>query len=64
MRHTEFWERMRHHLGAAYAESFARDFVIAELGGRTVHEALTAGVNTKDVWRAVCTALQLPPTAR
>jgi len=55
---------MRHHLGAAYAESFARDFVIAELGGRTVHEALTAGVNTKDVWRAVCTALQLPPTAR
>jgi len=64
MRHTEFWNRMRHQLGATYAESFARDFVIAELGGRTVCEALAAGMDTKDVWRAVCTALQLPPTVR
>ena len=55
---------MRHHLGAAYADSFARDFVIAELGGRTVNEALAAGLDAKEVWRAVCAALQLPPTAR
>lgn len=55
---------MRHHFGPAYADSFARDFVIAELGGRTVHEALAAGADTKDVWRAVCSALQLPATAR
>jgi hypothetical protein len=64
MRLTEFWARMRHHLGAAYADSFARDFVIAELGGRTVNEALAAGLDAKEVWRAVCAALQLPPTAR
>jgi Protein of unknown function (DUF3046) len=64
MRLTEFWARMRQHLGAAYADSFARDFVIADLGGRTVNEALAAGVDTKDVWRAVCVVLQLPPTAR
>lgn len=64
MRHTEFWARMHHQLGATYAESFARDFVIAELGGRTVHEALAAGTDTKEIWRAVCTVLQLPPTAR
>jgi hypothetical protein len=64
MRLTEFWARMRHHLCAAYADSFARDFVIAELGGRTVNEALAAGLDAKDVWRAVCAALQLPPTAR
>ncbi|HKA67707.1 MAG TPA: DUF3046 domain-containing protein [Actinomycetes bacterium] len=64
MRLTEFWARMRHHLGATYADSFARDFVIADLGGRTVNEALAAGLDAKDVWRAVCTVLQLPPTAR
>ena len=64
MRLTEFWARMRHYLGATYADSFARDFVIAELGGRTVNEALAAGLDAKEVWRAVCAALQLPPTAR
>ena len=64
MRHTEFWERMRRYLGAAYAESFAADFVIAQLGGRTVNQAMADGVPAKDVWRAVCDALELPPSAR
>lgn len=40
MRLTIFWERMADHFGAGYADSFARDHVMAELGGRTVHEAL------------------------
>ncbi|NEE51402.1 DUF3046 domain-containing protein, partial [Streptomyces sp. SID8455] len=35
MRLTIFWERMADHFGAAYADSFARDHVMAELGGRT-----------------------------
>lgn len=64
MRLTEFWARMRHHFGSAYAESFAQDFVIAELGGRTVNEALAHGESAKDVWHAVCDAMNLPPSAR
>jgi Protein of unknown function (DUF3046) len=64
MRHTEFWERMREQFGEGYADSFARDFVIAELGERTVHEAIADGKDVKDVWRAVCDALELPPAAR
>jgi Protein of unknown function (DUF3046) len=64
MRLTEFWRRMNEHFGPAYADSFARDHVIAELGGRTVHEALAAGEPAKDVWRAVCASLQLPATKR
>jgi hypothetical protein len=64
MRHTEFWERMREQFGEGYADSFARDFVIAELGERTVHEAIADGEDVKDVWRAVCDALELPPAAR
>jgi hypothetical protein len=64
MRHTEFWERMREQFGDSYADSFARDFVIAELGGRTVYEAIADGEDVKDVWRAVCDALELPPSAR
>ncbi len=40
MRLTVFWERMTEYFGAGYADTFARDHVMSELGGRTVHEAL------------------------
>ncbi|HET9500033.1 MAG TPA: DUF3046 domain-containing protein [Marmoricola sp.] len=60
MRHTEFWSRMEHALGAAYARSWAQQHVLAELGGRTVQEALAAGTEPKEVWRAVWAALELP----
>jgi hypothetical protein len=42
--------------GATYADSYARDQVLATLGGRTVHQALKEGDDTKDVWRAVLAA--------
>lgn len=61
---TDFWRRMRAHFGDAYAESFARDHVMSELGGRTVHEALAAGIDVKQVWRGVCASLDLPVTKR
>jgi hypothetical protein len=64
VRLTEFWERMEHVFGAGYADSVARDQVIAGLGGRTVHEALAAGEDAKFVWRAVCDAFDLPPRER
>lgn len=64
MRHTEFWERMDAALGPAYAKSWAGTFVMAELGGRTAQEALDAGVPPRQVWRAVWSALELPPVDR
>lgn len=64
MRHTEFWSRMDRALGVAYARSWAHQYVIAELGGRTVEEALAAGVPPKEVWRAVWSVLDLPPVDR
>ncbi|GHG32844.1 DUF3046 domain-containing protein [Streptomyces zaomyceticus] len=64
MRLTIFWERMEDHFGVSYAESFARDHVMTELGGRTVREALDAGWEAKDVWRAVCAAVDVPADKR
>ncbi|MCC3779835.1 DUF3046 domain-containing protein [Streptomyces sp. UNOB3_S3] len=64
MRLTVFWQRMADYFGSAYADSFARDHVMSELGGRTVHQALDAGWNAKDVWRAVCRALEIPEDRR
>ncbi|MBB1252583.1 DUF3046 domain-containing protein [Streptomyces alkaliterrae] len=64
MRLTDFWERMAAHFGASYADSFARDHVMSELGGRTVYEALEAGWEAKRVWRAVCVAVDVPAERR
>ncbi|MDX6202727.1 MAG: hypothetical protein QOJ83_2227 [Frankiales bacterium] len=64
MRITEFWRRMEHHFGVAYADSYARDQVLRELGGRTVQEALAAGDDLKVVWRAVCSAANVPDRER
>ncbi|MER5597307.1 DUF3046 domain-containing protein [Streptomyces adustus] len=63
MRLTVFWQRMAEHFGAG-AETFARDHVMSELGGRTVHEALAAGWAAKDVWRVVCTVMGVPQEKR
>jgi hypothetical protein len=52
------------HFGAAYADSFARDHVMTELGGRTVHQALDAGWEAKEVWRVVCAVMDVPASQR
>jgi len=64
VRHTEFWARMQHALGAAYATSWAKQFVMADLDERTAQEALDAGVPPKQVWAAVWCALDLPASER
>lgn len=64
MRHTEFWARMEHALGASYARTWSREQVLAELAGRTVSEALDEGESPKRVWQAVWRALGLPPSER
>jgi hypothetical protein len=64
MRHTEFWARMEHALGAAYARTWAEQQVISDLGHRTVTEALEAGEPPKQVWRAVWARLGLPPSEK
>ncbi len=64
MRLTEFWARMDHHLGPAYARTWAETQVVRELDGRTVVEALADGEAAKFVWRAVWAHLNLPPSER
>jgi hypothetical protein len=64
MRLTDFWQRMAEHFGESYADSFARDHVMSELGGRTVNEALEAGWDAKAVWRTVCAVMDVPAEKR
>ena len=64
MRLTEFWRRLEEAVGPAYARSWASDHVITELGGRTVLQAIDAGIETVDIWRAVHATLELPAKDR
>jgi len=61
---TVFWERMTAQFGAAYAQSVAKDYVFAGLGGRTVEQALADGEDAKVVWRAVCETFDVPERLR
>ncbi len=64
MRLTEFWERMRAQFGDVYAESVAKDYVLSNLGGRTVNKALADGEDAKIVWRAVVETFNVPESLR
>jgi hypothetical protein len=64
VRLTEFWARMREQFGDVYAESLAKDYVLSNLGGRTVNKALADGEDPKVVWRAVCDTFNVPDSLR
>ena len=59
MRLTDFWERMDAVLGVDYARSWAKDFILPGFGC-CVEEAITAGEDTKEIWREVCTVIDVP----
>ena len=64
VRLTYFRELMEDEFGPARAAAMARDHVFAELGDRTVEEALEAGIEPRQVWKAVCDAYDVPPARR
>jgi Protein of unknown function (DUF3046) len=64
MRITVFRRLMTEEFGSLRAEMLAKDHVLTALGGRTVDQALAAGVDTKDIWRAVCDDFEVPPERR
>ena len=53
---TDFWARLDEAFGAAYARSFAADHSFADLGNRTIDQAIAQGVETATIWRAVVVA--------
>jgi hypothetical protein len=55
---------MNEQFGAVYATSVAKDYVIADLGGRTIEQALAEGDSAKRVWAAVCATFDVPDKLR
>jgi hypothetical protein len=61
---TQFRELMTGEFGTPRAETLSDSHVFAELGGRTVDQALRAGEDPKRVWRSVCDAFSVPAERR
>ncbi len=55
---------MNAQFGEAYAHSVAKDFVLADLGGRTVERALADGEDARKIWHAVCNSFNVPENLR
>jgi hypothetical protein len=63
VRLTDFWQRMETRFGATYAHSVALDYRLPMLGS-TVEEAIARGVETKEIWQAVCAEFEMPAQLR
>ncbi len=64
MRLSQFWALADDVFGAAYARTLAKDLVMADVGDRTAAQALEAGVPPRDVWHALCDAMDVPHERR
>lgn len=54
MRISDLRERIALSFGDTWAPSFSQDIAISELGSISVNEALAAGREADEIWRAVC----------
>lgn len=50
--------------GAGYSRVLSSTLVLAGVGGRTADQALTAGVEPRRVWIAVCDVQDVPAERR
>jgi hypothetical protein len=54
MRISDLRERLTLSFGESWAPSFSADIAISELGSLTVNQALAAGCEADEIWKAVC----------
>ncbi|GAA4662441.1 DUF3046 domain-containing protein [Kineococcus glutinatus] len=64
MRLSDFWRLVDEEFGAAHGRSLTVDQVLLALGERTPVQALEDGVEPKEVWFALCDALDVPAERR
>jgi hypothetical protein len=63
VRLTDFWQRMDERFGPSYSRSVAADYRLPLIGS-TVDDAIRSGVETKEIWRAVCAEFDVPSHLR
>ncbi len=63
MRASEFQRAVDTEFGSR-GDSLLRDLVFPRLGSRTAQQALDAGVDPREVWLALCDAVDVPESRR
>ncbi len=64
VRLTEFHEMVREEFGQVRGDSMLIDHVLQSLDGMTAAEAVEAGWEPREVWRALCAEFDVPPARR
>jgi len=64
MKHSEFAALVNTTFGPMLGPAYLREQVLPTLGNRTAEAALAAGVEPRDVWHALCDALDAPERDR
>ena len=60
VRLTEFHERVVLRFGTTYGSSVLVDHVLTGFDGRTAAQAIEAGMEPREVWRALCVDFDVP----
>ncbi|WP_129336822.1 DUF3046 domain-containing protein [Cellulomonas endophytica] len=64
MTYREFWALVDEVLGRAQGRVLVRELVLGPVGDRTAQAALDDGVPPREVWHALCDALEVPDARR
>ena len=61
MRLSEFWVAVSDEFGAEYGRVLTHDLVLGDIGGLTAQQGIAKGVATREIWLALCKAMDVPP---
>jgi len=64
VRLSEFQLAVADEFGEAYGRVLTSDVVIGALGGRTASQAIAAGLDTREIWLALCDVMDVPAHRR
>lgn len=64
MRISEFRQAVVDEFGEAHGRFLSTDLVLHEFGDRNINDALAAGYHPRDVWNALCRAMDVPVERR
>lgn len=58
---SEFRLAVSDEFGEAYGRVLTSDLVIGDLGGLTADQAVAQGLDHRQIWLALCSAMDVPP---
>jgi hypothetical protein len=64
VRLSEFWLAVSDEFGPEYGRVLTSDLVLGEIGGLTAQQGIAKGVAPREIWLALCEAMDVPANRR